>query len=65
MVVNGFNILDSEMNSIGTGIYLGASVIDHSCTPNAVAVFQGTTLSIRAVEDIPLFDWSKVFLKIK
>lgn len=58
-------MLDSEMNSIGTGIYLGASVIDHSCTPNAVAVFQGTTLSIRAVENIRLFDWSKVCLIMK
>lgn len=62
MVVNGFNILDPEMNSIGTGIYLAASVLDHSCTPNAVAVFHGTTLSIRAVADIPLFDWSKAFI---
>lgn len=48
------------MNAIGTGIYLGVSVVDHSCKPNAVATFEGTTLSIRLIEDIPSLDWSKV-----
>ncbi|XP_059611388.1 histone-lysine N-methyltransferase SMYD3 isoform X2 [Phlebotomus argentipes] len=62
LVVNGFNILDGEMNSIGTGIYLGVSVVDHSCTPNAVATFEGTTLSIRAIADIPSLDWSQIFI---
>lgn len=61
MCVNGFNILDPEMLSIGTGIYLGCSVIDHSCDPNAVAVFEGVTIHIRAVKDIPVLDWKKVY----
>lgn len=49
------------MMSIGAGIYLGASIIDHSCNPNAVAVFEGTTLYIRALKNFhqPV-DWSKV-----
>ncbi|GAB0092961.1 histone-lysine N-methyltransferase SMYD3 [Sergentomyia squamirostris] len=62
VVVNGFNILDGEMNSIGTGLYLGISVVDHSCTPNAVATFEGTTLYIRAIEDLPSLDWSQIFI---
>lgn len=60
LCVNSFNILDSEMNSIGTGMYLGPSIIDHSCKPNAVAVFEGTTIIIRALENFPHFDWSQV-----
>lgn len=60
MIVNAFNILDQEMNSIGTGIYLGVSVTDHSCVPNAVATFNGTTLSIRTIKDLPSVDWSQV-----
>lgn len=64
MCVNGFNILDPEMLSIGTGIYLGCSVIDHSCDPNAVAVFEGITIHIRALKDIPVLDWEKVYLYI-
>lgn len=60
MCVNSYNILDSDMNSIGSGVYLGPSIIDHSCKPNAVAVFEGTTIIIRAIEDIPKLDWSQV-----
>lgn len=60
MIVNAFNILDQEMNSIATGIYLGVSITDHSCKPNAVATFQGTTLYIRTIEDLPSIEWSKV-----
>lgn len=63
MIVNAFNILDNEMNSIGTGIYLGVSVTDHSCKPNAVATFDGTTLYIRTIEDLPSVDWSKVCIQ--
>ncbi|XP_031626334.1 histone-lysine N-methyltransferase SMYD3 [Contarinia nasturtii] len=62
MIVNAFNILDQEMNSIGTGIYLGVSVTDHSCKPNAVATFDGITLYIRTIEDLPSVDWSKIFI---
>lgn len=60
MVVNGFSILDGEMTTLGTGIYLGASTLDHSCSPNAVAIFSGTTISIRALKNIQQYDWSKV-----
>lgn len=62
MIVNAFNILDQEMNSIATGIYLGVSVTDHSCKPNAVATFDGTTLYIRTIQDLPSVDWSKIFI---
>lgn len=48
------------MQTLGTGIYLGASILDHSCEPNAVATFNGITLNIRALKDITNFDWKKV-----
>lgn len=62
MCVNGFNILDPEMLSLGTGLYLGISVLNHSCDPNAVAVFEGTTIYIRALKDMPCLDWDKTFI---
>uniref|UniRef100_A0A1A9WZC6 MYND-type domain-containing protein n=1 Tax=Glossina brevipalpis TaxID=37001 RepID=A0A1A9WZC6_9MUSC len=62
LITNGFNILDAEMNSIATAIYLGVSVTDHSCKPNAVATFEGTTLHIHAIEDMEFLDWSKIFI---
>jgi hypothetical protein len=33
--------------------YFSPSVLDHSCTANAVVTFQRTTLYVTAVEDIP------------
>ncbi|XP_011875678.1 PREDICTED: histone-lysine N-methyltransferase SMYD3 [Vollenhovia emeryi] len=60
MCTNSFNILDVNMNTIGVGIYLGASVMDHSCRPNAVAVFEGTTIVVRTVTDLPSLDWSQI-----
>ncbi|KAI8125316.1 hypothetical protein FF38_09224 [Lucilia cuprina] len=62
LVTNGFNILDAEMNSIATAIFLGVSVTDHSCKPNAVATFEGTTLHIHATEEMECLDWSKIFI---
>ncbi|KAI0213745.1 Histone-lysine N-methyltransferase SMYD3 [Lamellibrachia satsuma] len=47
MVINSFSICDGEMQPIGVGIYLGASCMDHSCRPNAIAVFSGTELHVR------------------
>lgn len=52
MCINAFNILDDNLNTIGTGIYLAASVLNHSCVPNATAIFDGTTLRISAIMDI-------------
>ncbi|KAJ8940317.1 hypothetical protein NQ318_014391 [Aromia moschata] len=62
MCVNSFSICNQEFQSVGSGIYLGASVVDHSCQPNAVVTFEGTTLIMRALEPIPSFDWSKIFI---
>lgn len=60
LCINSFNILDDDLNSIGTGIYLAASILDHSCKPNAVATFDGPQLSIRLTEDIPELKWDQI-----
>ncbi|CAB3221678.1 unnamed protein product [Arctia plantaginis] len=60
MVINSFMILDIDMNSIGTGIYLASSILDHSCNPNAVATFDGKTINIRAIRDMPCLDWNQI-----
>jgi hypothetical protein len=36
---NGFTISDGEQNNIGVGLYLSASVINHSCRPNVIQTF--------------------------
>lgn len=60
MAINSFNVLDNELNSLGTAIYLGASICDHSCRPNAVATFVGTTLEIHALAPMATLNWSKI-----
>ncbi|KAH8420067.1 hypothetical protein KR009_005472, partial [Drosophila setifemur] len=62
LITNGFNVLDAEMNSIATAIYLGVSITDHSCKPNAVATFEGNELHVHATEDMECLDWSKIFI---
>jgi len=41
--------MSADLQSVGTAVYLGPSVLDHSCQPNAVATFEGTRLCIRLV----------------
>lgn len=62
MAVNSFSVLDGEMNTVGTGIYLAASVLDHNCQPNAVATFDGRTLNLRIIVDMPHLNWDSIFI---
>ena len=39
VVINSFTITNNSLNPIGQGVYLGASVLDHSCAPNAIWYF--------------------------
>ncbi|XP_055346640.1 uncharacterized protein LOC129594097 isoform X2 [Paramacrobiotus metropolitanus] len=42
-----------DIDGLGLGLYLQPSIIDHSCQRNAVFYFDGTTIYIQALEDIP------------
>ena len=52
MAVNSFNILDPETGEgVGTGLYLGPSIMDHSCRPNACVTFEDQfNIVVRALE---------------
>ncbi|KAI9136203.1 hypothetical protein BKA69DRAFT_1105683 [Paraphysoderma sedebokerense] len=54
MSTNGFTILSTaeELEPIGYGLYLGASMINHSCNPNAVALFNGAKLHVKCIRPI-------------
>ncbi|CAG0915467.1 unnamed protein product [Notodromas monacha] len=60
--VNCFNLVDGEFTVIGSAVYLAASIFDHSCDPNAVAIFNGHNLEIRSIKEIPDFDLNRVFI---
>ncbi|XP_030933873.1 histone-lysine N-methyltransferase ASHR1 isoform X2 [Quercus lobata] len=50
---NAHTICDSELIPLGTGLYPVISIINHSCLPNSVLVFEGRLAVIRAVQHIP------------
>lgn len=52
VLVNSFAIQDELLRPIGRAVYLGASVFDHSCNPNANFIFVGKTIYIKAIKDI-------------
>ena len=50
---NSFTITNAELNTVGIGIYQTASLLNHSCDPNCVALFDGRDITIRAIKPIP------------
>ncbi|KAL2503527.1 Histone-lysine N-methyltransferase ASHR1 [Abeliophyllum distichum] len=50
---NAHSICDSELRPLGTGLYPAISIINHSCLPNSVLVFEGRLAVVRAVQHIP------------
>jgi len=51
---NQFAICDEEKSTteLGSGIYLNASLLNHSCEPNAVPLFSGLKLYVKALKKI-------------
>ncbi|KAF9599894.1 hypothetical protein IFM89_001840 [Coptis chinensis] len=54
LACNAHTICDSELRPLGTGLYPVVSIINHSCLPNSVLVFEGNLAVVRAVEPIPV-----------
>jgi len=51
--VNAFGIAEpNTLLRIGTGLYFPSNLLNHSCDPNCVVVFQGRTQFIVATKDI-------------
>ncbi|WOK97697.1 histone-lysine N-methyltransferase ASHR1 [Canna indica] len=49
---NAHTICDAELRSLGTGLYPVISIINHSCVPNSVLVFENRVAIVRATEPI-------------
>ncbi|PHU14610.1 Histone-lysine N-methyltransferase ASHR1, partial [Capsicum chinense] len=50
---NAHTVCDAELKPLGTGLYPVVSIINHSCLPNSVLIFEGRMAVIRAVQHIP------------
>ncbi|XP_030853046.1 histone-lysine N-methyltransferase SMYD3-like [Strongylocentrotus purpuratus] len=49
---NSFSIYNNDLIAIASGIYLRASMVNHSCDPNCTWVFDGRKLQLRTVKDV-------------
>ncbi|RUP42399.1 hypothetical protein BC936DRAFT_138265 [Jimgerdemannia flammicorona] len=49
---NSFSILDGEMVDVGVGVYPATAMINHSCWPNCVVVFEGARILVRSIRPI-------------
>lgn len=50
LACNAHTISDAELRPLGTGLYPVISIINHSCLPNSVLVFDGRSAVVRALE---------------
>nr|XP_027195722.1 histone-lysine N-methyltransferase SMYD3-like [Dermatophagoides pteronyssinus] len=48
----GLTIFDYEMNKLGFGLYIAESQLEHSCSPSAKLLFNGTQLVMRSTKRI-------------
>ncbi|KAJ0789540.1 putative [histone H3]-lysine(4) N-trimethyltransferase chromatin remodeling SET family [Helianthus annuus] len=53
LACNAHTVCDSELIPLGTGLYPVVSIINHSCYPNSVLVFEGRMATVRAMQHIP------------
>ncbi|KAL1918701.1 uncharacterized protein VTP21DRAFT_2723 [Calcarisporiella thermophila] len=49
---NSFSVVDDECVGIGVGVYPLAAMVNHSCWPNCIAMFEEDQMVIRCLRDI-------------
>ncbi len=55
LLINCISLRTSRLDmssAFGSGLYLAASIVDHSCEPNADLEFLGKTVAVKARRDI-------------
>mmetsp|Transcript_16865 Transcript_16865/g.26894 ORF Transcript_16865/g.26894 Transcript_16865/m.26894 type:complete len:384 (+) Transcript_16865:2657-3808(+) len=49
---NAFCLTDDEMRTVGLAVYPVAAMVNHSCAPNAVAMFDGKVVRVKAIRPV-------------
>ncbi|KAL6214499.1 hypothetical protein ACLB2K_013933 [Fragaria x ananassa] len=52
IIFNSSSVVDTDLGHLGKGLYLLISLMNHSCLPNCIVVFEGNRAFVRAVEPI-------------
>ncbi|XP_026551226.1 histone-lysine N-methyltransferase SMYD3 isoform X1 [Pseudonaja textilis] len=51
---NCFSISNGEMQDVGVGLYPSMSLLNNSCDPNCVVIFEGPQLHLRSIREMQL-----------
>ncbi|OQR66985.1 SET and MYND domain-containing protein 3-like [Tropilaelaps mercedesae] len=62
MMINRFSVQTSYLEPIGEALYIGPSVHDHSCCPDASFTFNGAQLTIRAARDMAVTNPRQIYI---
>ena len=66
VVINDFELQqfegEYEDESLGLGVYLTPSLLNHSCVPNAFPEFRGNKMVLRSLVDQPKLDMDCVWI---
>ncbi|XP_053499661.1 N-lysine methyltransferase SMYD2-B isoform X2 [Ictalurus furcatus] len=49
---NGFTVEDEELSHVGSAVFPDVALMNHSCCPNVIVTYRGTSAEVRAVKDI-------------
>ncbi|KAG8123505.1 hypothetical protein E2320_018850, partial [Naja naja] len=59
---NCFSISNGEMQDVGVGLYPSMSLLNNSCDPNCVVIFEGPQLHLRSIREMQLGEENSTML---
>ena len=62
LVINSFEVSNDEDEKVGYALYLGPSILDHSCVPNAEVDFSGKRIIVKCKVNMNGIDLRKLFI---
>jgi len=62
LLINSFEVSGEEDEKLGWALYLGPSIMDHSCVPNAEVNFRGKKIIVKSKVTSTHIDLRKIFI---
>ena len=62
LIINSFEVSGEDDEKVGWALYLGPSILDHSCVPTAEVDFSGKRIIIKSKVNVINIDLRKIFI---